>query len=86
MMPVAGLAMTPMLDWGARNAGTIAVYLGSLAIPTLAAIVAIFTITAIRERASRWLVTYAALVAFAMAGVSLYLSHHGLLGLRLWAY
>ena len=50
-------------------AGTVAAYLGTIAIPTLALVVAVINIVAIRERASRWLVTYAGLVAFAMAGL-----------------
>lgn len=86
LLPVAGLWLTPMMSWGARNAGTVAVYLGTLAIPTLALIVSIFTLIAIRERASRRLVTYAGAVALAMAGISLYLSQHDVLGLKLWEY
>jgi hypothetical protein len=85
-LPVAGLSATPLAAWGTRNTGTIAVYLGTLAIPTLAIIVSLFTVVAIRERASRHLVTYAGLVALAMAGLSLYLSHHGVMGIRLWDY
>jgi CubicO group peptidase (beta-lactamase class C family) len=86
LLPVAGLWWTPMAAWGARNSGTMGVYLGTLAIPTLALSVAILTLMAIRERASRRLVTYAGAVALAMAGLSLYLSQHEALGLRLWEY
>ena len=86
LMPAAGVALTPMTEWGARNAGTLAVYVGTLAVPTMAIIVSIFTVMAIRERASRLLVTYAGLVALAMSGLALYLSHHDVLGLRLWLY
>ena len=86
LMPIAALALTPTTAWGAANAGTIAVYVGTLAIPTFAVIVSIFTITAIRERASRLLVTYAGLVALSMSGLALYLSSHEMLGVRLWVY
>lgn len=86
LMPAAGVALTPMTEWGARNAGTLAVYVGTLAVPTMAILVSIFTVMAIRERASRLLVTYAGLVALAMSGLALYLSHHDVLGLRLWLY
>jgi CubicO group peptidase (beta-lactamase class C family) len=86
LMPAAGLALTPLTEWGTRNAGTMAVYLGSIAIPTMAVVVAMFTVNAIREGASRRLATYAGLVAVSMGGLSLYLSTFGLLGLRLWAY
>ena len=86
LMPAGALALTPLTDWGVRNAGTLATFLGTLAIPTLALVVALFTLMAIRERASRTLTTYAGLVALAMGGLSLYLSSHDLLGLRLWAY
>jgi CubicO group peptidase (beta-lactamase class C family) len=85
-LPAAGLALTPTTAWGAPNAGTVAVWLGTLALPVLAIIVAILAGAAIRERASRWLVTYAGAVALAMSGLSLYLSRHDLLGLRLWTY
>ena len=86
LMPAGGLALTPMMEWGARNAGTMAVFLGSLAIPVLALLVAVFTLGAARERASKRLTTYAGLVALAMGGLSVYLSSHDLLGLRLWTY
>ena len=86
IMPLAGLALTPITAWGTRNTGTIAAFVGTLGMPTLAVIVSFLTVIAIRERASRWLVTYAALVALAMGGLSLYLSAHGMLGLRTWAY
>jgi hypothetical protein len=86
LMPVASLAMTPAMSWGTRNAGTIGVFAGTLAIPLFALIVAVFTVMAMRERASRWLLTYAGLVALAMGALSLYLSGHDLLGLRLWTY
>jgi CubicO group peptidase (beta-lactamase class C family) len=86
LMPAGGLAFTPMMEWGARNPGTMAVFLGSLAIPVLALVVAVFTLGAMREGASKRLTTYAGAVALAMGGLSLYLSNHGLLGLRLWLY
>ena len=86
LAPVAGLALTPLVNWGSRNPGTLAVYIGSLAIPGLAVLISILVVLAIRERASRWLVTYAALVAFAMAGLSLYLGSHDMLALKLWSY
>jgi CubicO group peptidase (beta-lactamase class C family) len=86
LMPFGGLAMTPLTDWGTPTTGTIAAYVGTLAIPTLALVVAIINIMAIRERASRWLVTYAGAVALAMAGIALYLSAHDLIGFRTWTY
>ena len=52
----------------------------------LALVVGFFTLNAAREGASRWLATYAALVGLAMGGLSLYLSSHDLLGIRLWNY
>ena len=86
LMPVGGLALTPMTSWGVRNAGTIAVAAGTLAVPVMAVVVAIVCMMAMRERASRSLVTYAGLVALAMGGLSMYLSHYDMIGLRLWAY
>ena len=55
-------------------------------VAAFALVVAILTIGAIRQNASRYLVTYAGLVSMAMAGLSVYLSYHELLGLRLWEY
>jgi hypothetical protein len=75
-----------MTAWGTRNSGTLAVFGGTLAVPALAVAVATLTLVAMRDGASRLLVTYAGLVALAMGGFSLYLSSHDLLGLRLWRY
>ena len=86
LMPAAGAALTPLTEWGVRSVGTVAVYVGTLAVPTMALIVSVFTVAAIRERASWLLVTYAGLVALAMSGIGLYLSHHDLIGVRLWHY
>jgi hypothetical protein len=65
---------------------TIAVFVSTLAVPVLALVVGFLTLAAARERASRLLATYAALVGLAMAGLSLYLSSHELLAIRLWNY
>ena len=86
LLPAAALALTPPEAWGVRSAATTAVYLGTLAIPTLALVVALFVVLAMRQRASRLLVTYAALVSLAMATVALFLRSHDMLGLRLWTY
>ncbi|HUE84470.1 MAG TPA: serine hydrolase domain-containing protein [Vicinamibacterales bacterium] len=86
LAPAGALAVTPMMNWGVRNTATVAVFVGTLAIPVLALVVALLTLAAVREGASRWLATYAALVGLAMGGMSLYLSSHEMLGLRLWNY
>jgi CubicO group peptidase (beta-lactamase class C family) len=86
LMPAGGLAWTPMTDWGVPNAGTMAVFVGTVAIPTMALVVAFFTLAAARQQASKLLTTYAGLVALAMGGLSLYLSSHDMLALRMWAY
>lgn len=86
LMPVAALSMTPMTAWGVRNTGTMAAYVGTLAIPVLALIVGLFTLMAAREGGSRNLTTYAGAVALAMGSLSLYLSTHDVLGLRTWLY
>jgi hypothetical protein len=86
LAPFAALWFTPMMDWGVRNIGTVAVFVSTLAIPVLALVVGFFTLNAAREGASRLLATYAALVGLAMGGLSLYLSSHDLLGVRLWNY
>jgi CubicO group peptidase (beta-lactamase class C family) len=86
LAPFAVLRLTPMMDWGVRNAATVAVFVSTLAVPTLALVVGFLTLNAAREGASRLLATYAALVGLAMGGLALYLSSHDLLGLRLWQY
>jgi CubicO group peptidase (beta-lactamase class C family) len=86
LAPFGALTLTPMMDWSVRNAATVTVFVSTLAIPVLALVVGLFTLTAAREGVSRRLATYAALVGLAMGGVSLYLSSHDLLGLRLWNY
>ena len=86
LTPVIALSLTPMMDWGVRNTSTVAVFVSSLAFPILALVVGLFTLNAAREGASRLLATYAALVGLAMGGLSLYLSSHDLLGVRLWNY
>lgn len=82
----AGLALTPTLQWGQRTAGTMAFFVATLAVPTLALVVAFLTMRAARQGASRSLTTYAGFIALAMGGLSLYLSSYGMLGLRTWAY
>jgi hypothetical protein len=84
--PFAALTLTPMMDWGIQNTGTVTVFVSTLAIPVLALVVGFFTLNAAREGASRLLATYAAVVGLAMGGLSLYLSNHDLLGVRLWTY
>jgi hypothetical protein len=86
IVPFAALALTPMMEWGVRNTTTVAVFVGTLAIPALALVVGLLTLLAAREGASRLLATYAALVGLAMGGLSLYHSSHDLLGIRLWNY
>jgi CubicO group peptidase (beta-lactamase class C family) len=86
LVPFAALALTPMMEWGTRNVATVAVFVSTLAVPVLALVVGFFTLAAAREQASRLLATYAALVGLAMAGLSLYLSSHEMLAIRLWNY
>jgi CubicO group peptidase (beta-lactamase class C family) len=86
LLPIGALSLTPMTEWGTRNSGTLAVFAGTLAVPAVAVAVATLALLAMREGASRLLVTYAGLVALAMGAFSLYLSSHDLLGLRLWLY
>jgi hypothetical protein len=86
LAPAGGLALATPMSWGTRNAGTLAAFAGSLAIPLFGLIVALLTILAMRQHASRLLVTYAAAVAAAMGGLSLYLSSYGLIGVRVWVH
>jgi hypothetical protein len=86
LAPFGALRLTPMMEWGVRNTATVAVFVSTLAIPTLALVVGFLTLNATREGASRSLTTYAAFVGLAMGGLALYLSSHDLLGVRLWQY
>ena len=85
-VPFLALVATPTRQWGAMNAGTIAVYVGTLLIPAAAALALFMTIWAWRGGASRWLLTYGTLVTIAMTGVSLYFASTELVGLRTWSY
>ena len=84
--PAVALAATPRSDWGVRSPGSVTFFIATLAIPALAVAVGLFTLNAARNGASWLLTTYTGLLALALAGMSLYLSSHGLLGARLWAY
>jgi CubicO group peptidase (beta-lactamase class C family) len=86
LAPFAALSLTPMMDWGVRNTATVTVFVSTLAVPTLALVVGMLTLNAAREGVSRMLATYAALVGLAMGGLSLYLSSHDMLAVRLWNY
>jgi hypothetical protein len=86
VVPFLALASTPGQEWGDRNAATIAVFVGSLALPALALAAALLAFSAYRHGASRLLVTYAAAITIAVAVISSYLASSGLLGMRLWMY
>jgi CubicO group peptidase (beta-lactamase class C family) len=84
--PIAALGLTPRRDWGAPNATTTVVFLATLALPALAIALVAFAAAARKQGASRLLVSYAYVVALAAAGLTVYLSAHGLIALRLWSY
>jgi CubicO group peptidase (beta-lactamase class C family) len=84
--PIAAVSLTPMREWGTRNAATVFAFLATLAVPLLAALVIITAVAARRAGAGRWLTSYALLVAAAMSGLSIYLGAHGYLGFRTWTY
>lgn len=85
-LPAIGLSLTPPIEWGTRTMGTVAVLVGTAAIPVLALTVATLAVVAARQGASRLLTTYAIVVALAMAGLALYLEQQDLLAVRLWTY
>ena len=84
--PAVSLWRTPSTALGALNAGTVTVFLATLAVPALAGLVFALAIAAKRAKASRWLVAYAHLIAYAMAGSTVYLATYDLIGLRMWRY
>jgi hypothetical protein len=86
LVPFLTARLTSTANWGVASAATQTIFAGTLAIPALAMVVSLLTLAAIRERASRGLSIYAALVSLSMGVVSLYLSQHDMLGLRLWLY
>ena len=79
-VPFLALVGTPTRQWGAMNAGTIVVYVGTLLIPAAAALALVMTVWAWRGGASRWLLAYGTLVTIAMAGVSRLLREQRALG------
>ena len=82
----AAFAFTPTRLWGDRTAGTLTVFLGSLALPLAAVSAAVMTVLARRRGAGRWLTSYSLVVVLAMTWICGYLGAHGLIGLRLWNY
>jgi hypothetical protein len=84
--PFWALSITTPREWATPNLATTVVFLSTIALPSLALIIAILAVAAYRRSASRWLVTYAMLVVLAAATVSAYLASHNLIGLRLWHY
>jgi hypothetical protein len=57
-----------------------------MALPALAIAIVAFAAAARKQGAGRLLVGYAFVVALAAAGITVYLSAHGLIALRLWKY
>ncbi len=86
LAPLAALALTSTRQWGLPNSATAAVFLATLAVPSLAALVTALALAARRDGASRWLVVYALVIAYAMAAATVYLAAHDLMGLRMWRY
>jgi hypothetical protein len=84
--PGGALALTPTRAWGTANVGTVAVFIATLMVPAMAGLVTALALAAQRAQASRWLVAYALVIAYAMAGVTVYLAAYDLIGLRLWRY
>jgi hypothetical protein len=84
--PALALAVTPRRDWGLLNATTTIVFLATVALPALAIAIVAFAAAARKQGAGRLLVGYAFVVALAAAGITVYLSAHGLIALRLWKY
>jgi CubicO group peptidase (beta-lactamase class C family) len=83
---VLPLTLTPVREWGFKNAATMMVFIATLSLPALAIVIVLLTVGARRREASGGLVAYALAVALAAAGLSVYLGANGLIGLRLWSY
>ena len=86
VIAAVALALTPGREWGTRNTATVTLFFATLALPLLAAIVTVLALSARRNGASRWLVVYGLVIAYAMSALTAYLGWHDLLGLRLWRY
>jgi CubicO group peptidase (beta-lactamase class C family) len=86
LSPAVALVLTPSRAWGVVNGGTLAVFVASLGVPALAGLVTALALAARRAGASRLLVVYALVIAYAMAGTTVYLAAHDLIGLRMWRY
>jgi CubicO group peptidase (beta-lactamase class C family) len=84
--PAAALALTPVRDWGTRNAATITAFLATFAPPVLVMMIVVLAYAALTEGASRRLASYALAVALAMCVLTAFLWSNRLIGLRLWAY
>jgi hypothetical protein len=86
ILPAIGLMNAGDAGLGTRNLWTVAIFTGSIVVPTAAILSFLFTIEAIMSGAGRWLKSYALVTSIAALIVSGYLSAWGMLAFRPWAY
>lgn len=86
ILPTIGFMNAGDSDLGSRNLWTIAIFTGSILVPTAAILSFLFTVEAFMSGAGRWLKSYALVTSMAALIVSGYLSAWGMLAFTPWNF
>ncbi|MGH9218313.1 MAG: serine hydrolase domain-containing protein, partial [Vicinamibacterales bacterium] len=86
ILPAIGFMNAGDTALGTRNLWTIAIFTGSILVPTAAILSSLFTVEAFMSGAGRWLKTYAVVTSIAALIVAGYLSAWGMLAFTPWNF
>jgi hypothetical protein len=86
VLPAAATLNASVMDFGTQNIRSVAVFAGSILLPTAAILSFLFTVDAFLSGAGRWLKGYALVASTAALIVSGYLSAWGMIAFLPWAY
>lgn len=86
ILPMIGFMNAGDTDLGTRNLWTVAIFTGSILVPTAAILSFLFTVEAFMSGAGRWLKVYALVTSIAALIVSGYLSAWGMLAFTPWNF
>ena len=86
ILPVAAMMNVSDIELGTRNVWTVAMFTGSILLPTAAILSFLFTVEAFLSGAGRWLKGYALSVSIAALIVAGYLSAWGMIAFTPWNF
>ena len=86
ILPAIGFMNAGETELGTRNLWTIAIFTGSILVPTAAILSFLFTVEAFMSGAGRWLKAYAVVTSIAALIVAGYLSAWGMLAFTPWNF